>query len=277
MTADPREPEQPQTAAGRALTYAEDGIEGRERARRYALAIEAEAYDRGRLDAHAEYEPSAREARAQQVTADQERVEALLDRWEAEADIVETANVTGSGKRLPRTRRLIAAESIRACVNDLRAALTPAAQPERERVEALRLAYARLGQFGVHLVTCRARLSQTTGTCGCGLSAALAEGRALAPAAQPERERVETYEGPGDFAGLTRTAAGYTAANWDTLAAEAPRTPPGPPTVDDVERLRALQEWLLHPDRAYSPHEIAMYAYDEIAASFAPQRTGPQT
>ena len=221
MTADPREPEQPQTAAGRALTYAEDGIEGRERARRYALAIEAEAYDRGRLDAHAEYEPSAREAPAQQVTADQERVEALLDRWEAEADIVETANVTGSGKRLPRTRRLIAAESIRACVNDLRAA--------------------------------------------------------LAPAAQPERERVETYEGPGDFAGLTRTAAGYTAANWDTLAAEAPRTPPGPPTVDDVERLRALQEWLLHPDRAYSPHEIAMYAYDEIAASFAPQRTGPQT
>jgi hypothetical protein len=46
-----------------------------------------------------------------------------------------------------------------------------------------------------------------------------------------------------------------------------------PPAGIDVERLRALQEWLIRPDRAYSPHEIATYAYDEIAAWFAARPT----
>ncbi len=58
------------------------------------------------------------------------------------------------------------------------------------------------------------------------------------------------------------------AVTWgDVLAIEAEAR------ADALREVRArlldLQDWLMHPDRAYSPHEIATYAHDEISAALA--------
>jgi hypothetical protein len=50
-------------------------------------------------------------------------VAALPDQWGAEAEIIETATHNPRGKALPRVRRQIAADALRACAESLRAAI----------------------------------------------------------------------------------------------------------------------------------------------------------